>query len=121
MREKNLTLETAAEIARTAEAARKQLQQTARNQSVHGVQYKKGSQNQKKRFKNGKKDANANRGNSSDQVETQCRYCGSKHEKRNCPAYGKTDRKVRVVRKTTLRKCADQRTLVRLRIGLNSL
>ena len=95
MREKDISLETAAEIARTAEAAKKQLQQTARNQSVHGVQqYKKGSQtNWEKRFKDDKKDANANRGSGSDRVETQCKYCGGKHEKRNCPAYGKTCRK----------------------------
>ena len=95
MRKKDISLETAAEIARTAEAAKKQLQQTARNQSVHGVQqYKRGSQtNWKKRFKDGKKDANANRGSGSDRVETQCKYCGGKHEKRNCPAYGKTCRK----------------------------
>ena len=95
MREKDITLEAAAEIARTAEAAKKQLQQTARNQSVHGVQqYKRGSQtNWKERFKDDKKDANANRGSGSDRVETQCKYCGGKHEKRNCPAYGKTCRK----------------------------
>ena len=112
MREKNLTLETAAEIARTAEAARKQLQQTARNQSVHGVQYKKGSQNQKKTLMRIEETVVIKLKLNADTVAASTRREIAQHTVRQT---------VRVVRKTTLRKCADQRTLVRLRIGLSSL
>ena len=101
MREKNITLEAAAELAKAAEAAKKQLMQTAREKSVHGVHTRKQgpqAQTQKKpdtkqrynRFNSNQNDCKQGQ-RSSDRFETQpCRYCGSKHDKKNCPAYGKT-------------------------------
>ena len=103
MREKNITLEAAADLAKAAEAAKKQLMQTAREKSVHGVHTRKQgpqaqaqTQNQKshkpdmkQRYRSQNDYKQGQR--SSDKFETQpCRYCGSKHDKKNCPAYGKT-------------------------------
>ena len=105
MREKNITLEATAELAKAAEAVKKQLIQTAREKSVHRVHTRKQgprTQTQKgqkpdmkqryNRFTSNQNDHNYKQGQkSSDRLETQpCRFCGSYHDKKNCPAYGKT-------------------------------
>ena len=95
MRERDLTLENAIQIAKTAEAAKEQLKQTARSHmsaSVntlqkrknrnYGPQTKSAHSQQNGQFKKEKRDQS---------VSKCCKYCGKTHVKgtSNCPAYGK--------------------------------
>ena len=105
MREITLTLENAVEIAKTAEAAKAQLRQTARrgqSASVNAMQKKKGSQthtqsqsrnaHRENQGRNQYRNDTMNREQSSGQSRTQCKFCGRNHPRgaKFCPAFGKT-------------------------------
>jgi len=103
MRERTLTLENAVEIAKTAEAAKTQLKQTARrgqSASVNAMQKKKGSQthsqsknaHRENQGRNQYRNDTMNREQSSGQSRTQCKFCGRNHPRgaKFCPAFGKT-------------------------------
>lgn len=95
MREKNLTLGRAVDLAKTSEAATEQLKQTARNsKSVHAMstQSKGPQMNDQKSTYSTNKMPNRTKQNSSEMVKTQkCKYCGGLHNRgaSNCPAFGK--------------------------------
>ena len=105
MRERTLTLESAVEIAKTAEAAKAQLRQTARrgqSASVNAMQKKKGSQthtqsqsrnaHRENQGRNQYRNDTMNREQSSGQSKTQRKFCGRNHPRgaKFCPAFGKT-------------------------------
>ena len=95
MREKNLTLENAIQIAKTAEAAKEQLKQTARSHmtaSVNSLQKRKNrNYGPQKKSTHSQQNGQFNKDKRDQSVSKCCKYCGKTHAKgtSNCPAYGK--------------------------------
>ena len=98
MREKNLTLENAIQIAKTAEAAeaaKEQLKQTARSHmtaSVNSLQKRKNrNYGPQKKSAHSQQNGQFNKDKRDQTVSKCCKYCGKTNAKgtSNCPAYGK--------------------------------
>ena len=88
LQEPGLTLSKCVDICSANEAATAQLKDMAVSQTpeqeVNAVNKKKGSKKPKAPKENGK--------GSKDQLSAECKYCGTKHERKRdkCPAYRKT-------------------------------
>ena len=88
LQESELTLSKCVDICRANEATTAQLKDMAASQTpeqeANAVNRKEGSKKPKSPKENGK--------GSKDQLSAECKYCGTKHERKRdkCPAYGKT-------------------------------
>lgn len=82
LRDDELTLAKAITVCRADEESRRNLKAFKEEESIHALRRRQKSQNSHQQNPNPKK-----------KEEFQCRKCGDRHEKRNCPAYGKRCRK----------------------------
>jgi hypothetical protein len=84
LREANLTLQTALDICRAAEASRLQIQAMAKDPPQVEVHSMQTTQQAEGTVSPAVSKRQTGKGNS------RCRYCGGTHPPRQCPAYGRT-------------------------------
>ena len=87
LREPDLTLEKAWELVRAAETTEKHLKDL-QNESVHSIKNGKASRMRKYNQEQQPKSSKNEKFNQTSVFD--CRNCGTKHGKKECPAYGKT-------------------------------
>lgn len=87
LRQSNLTLKTAEEHCRAAEASSFQVKEIRSEKEVDAVMFKKTGAIKKPNFNRGQEKSN---GTTTENEETyKCLKCGQRHGKKMCPAYGK--------------------------------
>jgi hypothetical protein len=103
LREPDLTLDKALDLVRAAERTEMHIKVINDGSAVHGINHKKSKFNEKKTQEENSKNPNRPEKPFTSEVFN-CRNCGTKQKRKECPAYGKV---ITVINRIISKLCAD--------------